>query len=95
MDLTKLVNDISSQVIQNNADYITERVTSIIQSSMKSPMHVEQDTSKLIGYAASASVVVAVELSSAVTASLLAELGILERDEHPHLHVVKNPEDQK
>lgn len=92
INLSDFIHDVSSQILSKNSAYIVDRITEIVTASMNEPMYVDEDTSKLIGVAAAASVKVSVELSTAVTASVLSSLGILEHDGHPHLRVVKKPE---
>lgn len=95
MNVNDFVSAITSNLSGNYAEYVTERVSNTISASLKNlgPLDVNQDTATLIGIASASAVTVAVEISATATAAILSELGILELDETPLLHVVPDQKD--
>lgn len=93
INLSDFIRDVSSQALAQSSDYIVNRISEILSFSMKESLDVDTDTSKLAGYAATAAVTVAVEISTSIMATVLSDLGVLEHDGHPHISVVKKSED--
>lgn len=94
LNLNDFVKEISSQILSNNSEYTVQRISEILSSVMDDDLMIDTDISKVIGYASAAAVTVSVELSSAVIATVLAQLGILEHDGHPHLRPLPVPDHQ-
>lgn len=95
MNVNDFVSAITSSLSGNYAEYVTEHISKAISTSLKNrgPLDVDQDTATLIGIAAASAVTVAVEISATATAALFSELGILELDETPLLHIVPDQKD--
>jgi hypothetical protein len=86
--LNDLTKEITAKVINQNMDYVIEKVSTTVSSSSYKHMEITPDTAALIGCVTAASVSVSVELATIATLSILSELGLLEIDEKPSLHIV-------
>lgn len=76
--------------MSKNAKYIAERTSNIFVDTIGNDLPVSEYVSKLIGRAMAASVVVSVELSTAILMESLAQLDLIEHDGHPNLRVINN-----
>lgn len=88
--LNELTKDITTKVINQNMEYVIEKVSSVVSNSSYKHMEITPDTAALIGCVTAASVSVSVELATIATISILSELGLLEIDEKPSLHIVSS-----
>ena len=91
--LNDLTKEITAKVINQNMDYVIEKVSTTVSSSSYNHMEITPDTAALIGCVTAASVSVSVELATIATLSILSELGLLEIDEKPSLHIVSAKEE--
>lgn len=91
--LNDLTKDITSKVINQNMDYVIEKVSKTVSNSSYKHMDITPDTAALIGCVTAASVSVSVELATIATLSILSELGLLEIDEKPSLHIVSTKDE--
>lgn len=88
--LNDLTKDITTKVINQNMEYVIEKVSSVVSESSYKHMEINQDTAALIGCVTAASVSVSVELATIATISILSELGLLDIEEKPSLHIVSS-----
>ena len=88
--LNDLTKDITTKVINQNMEYVIEKVSSVVSESSYKHMEINQDTAALIGCVTAASVNVSVELATIATISILSELGLLDIEEKPSLHIVSS-----
>lgn len=86
-DLNNLTKEIASEVINQNMEYVIEKVSSVVASLSYKHMELTQDTAALIGCVTAASVSVSVELATVSTVAILSELGLLKQEEKPSLKI--------
>ncbi|MEY8357020.1 hypothetical protein AALB39_27265 [Lachnospiraceae bacterium 54-53] len=86
-DLNDLTKEITSKVINQNMEYVIEKVSSVVTSHSYKHMEINQDTAALIGCVTAASVSVSVELAALATISILSELGLIKQENGPALHI--------
>lgn len=87
-DLNNLTKEITSEVINQNMEYVIEKVSSVVTSLSYKHMELNPDTAALIGCVTAASVSVSVELATVATVAILSELGLLNQEEKPALKIV-------
>ena len=91
-DLNDLTKEITSKVINQNMEYVIEKVSSVVANHSYKHLEINQDTAALIGCVTAASVSVSVELASLATIAILTELGLLEDEKGPSLHIASPQE---
>lgn len=89
VNLNDLTKDVTSKVINQNMQYIIEKVSSTVYQNSYNHLDINPDTAALIGCVTAASVSVSVELATTATIAILSELGLLgnEENEKPSLSI--------